>query len=285
MSKYANVWIIVPTFNRVKTLSECINTLLAQSYRNIKIIVVDDASTDNTLQIIGDNYKNVIRLSGDGNRWWSGCMNIGLSHVVANCQANDYFMSFNDDVLVDEDYVSNLVAAAALKPKSMLGSLAVDSEQCEKIVFCGNRLDWAKGIWKGNPCVDLSDDLLLATDSLPGRGVLAPVALISEIGFYDDRSFPQYFGDEDFSLKAKKAGYSLFVCANARVKSHVRMTGSGRHAPKLKEFLNSLVSIRSPNQISRRLIFIFRHCPQRFLIQFSIIDVLKVVTAYLRIKK
>ena len=284
MSVEPSVWVIIPTFNRVKTLSECINTLLAQSYSNIKIIVVDDASTDNTLQIIGDNYKDVIRLSGDGNRWWSGCMNIGLSHTMANCQACDYFMSFNDDVLVDEDYVSNLVAAAALKPKSMLGSLAVDSEQCDKIVFCGNRINWARGIWKGRPCSDLKSELLLETDSLPGRGVLAPISLVADIGFYDDRCFPQYFGDEDFSLKAKKAGYSLFVCINARVKSHVKMTGSGRHAPKLREFLHSLVSIRSPNQISRRLIFIFRHCPQRFLIQFSIIDMLKVITAYFRLK-
>lgn len=213
-------------------------------------------------------------------------MNIGLSHVMANCQANDYFMSFNDDVLVDQEYVTNLVAAAnSLQQKFMLGSLAVDSENNDKIVFCGNRIDWSKGVWKGKPCAGLNDEPLLDTDSLPGRGVLAPVSLISEIGFYDDRRFPQYFGDEDFSLRAKKAGYSLFVCANARVKSHVKMTGSGRHAPRLKEFLSSLVSIRSPNQLSRRLIFIFRHCPQRFLIQFSIIDALKVVTAYFRMKK
>lgn len=285
MNSESFVWIVIPTFNRSKTLSECISSLLAQSYSNIKIIVVDDASTDNTLQIIGENYKDVIRLSGDGDRWWSGCMNIGLSHVMANCQANDYFMSFNDDVLVDKDYISNLVAAAALTPKSMLGSVAVDSEHVEKVVFCGNRIDWAKGVWKGKPCASLNEEPLLHTDSLPGRGVLAPVSLISEIGFYDDRRFPQYFGDEDFSLRAKKAGYSLFVCANARVKSHVRMTGSGRHAPRLNEFLSSLVSIRSPNQLSRRLVFIFRHCPQRFLIQFSIIDVLKVVTAYFRMKK
>jgi len=46
--------VIVPTFNRQKTISYCLTSVLAQTYNNLEVIVVDDCSTDNTVAIIND---------------------------------------------------------------------------------------------------------------------------------------------------------------------------------------------------------------------------------------
>lgn len=280
------VWIIIPTFNRSDILSECISSLKKQLYKNIKIIVVDDKSSDDTIVKLKDLYPDVYILSGDGNRWWSGCMNIGLSYIMSNSSPFDYIVSFNDDVLVSEEYITQLVASYDNNSNLMVGSVALDSDDNSKIVFNGNTINWAIGKWKGKPASRsrLNSLSLIGSDSLPGRGTIFPVALVKDIGFYNDKYFPQYFGDEDFSLRAKENGYQLYVNANAKVLSHVKMTGTGRHSPSFFEFIASLFSIRSPNQLSRRIKFAIRHCPIKYKLQFILIDMLKVMTAYFRLK-
>ena len=46
--------VVVPTFNRKKTISYCLNSVLTQTYNNLEVIVVDDCSTDNTVSIINN---------------------------------------------------------------------------------------------------------------------------------------------------------------------------------------------------------------------------------------
>lgn len=49
--------VIIPAFNRGKTISYCLNSVLAQTYENIEVIVVDDCSTDNTVEVV-KNYTD-----------------------------------------------------------------------------------------------------------------------------------------------------------------------------------------------------------------------------------
>lgn len=51
--------IIVPVYNTEKYISECINSLLSQTYNNYEIIIIDDGSTDNSYKICKDYEKNI----------------------------------------------------------------------------------------------------------------------------------------------------------------------------------------------------------------------------------
>ncbi len=59
---------VVPTFNRASFLPECIDSILAQTYKNIEIIVVDDGSNDGTAELIKTKYPNVKYLYHDNHR-------------------------------------------------------------------------------------------------------------------------------------------------------------------------------------------------------------------------
>lgn len=281
------VWVVIPTFNRCDILSSCLQDLLQQDYQNTHIIVVDDDSSDGTLEMLRAKFPSITVLKGDGNRWWSGAMNLGLGWIMANATKDDYLLSFNDDVRVDRGYLKTLVTAAkCVSPFSIIGSVAVDSADTSKVVYCGTCIDWRRGLWKGLSKSQLpAGKSLIPTDSLPGRGALIPIDVVAKIGFYNDRRFPQYFGDEDFALRARAAGAELYVSRDAIVKSHVHLTGTGRHTQTLSSFCRSLWSIRSPNQLSRRFAFISSHCPPIYKIQFWLLDLIKVTTAYWRRKE
>ncbi|MBY0444042.1 MAG: glycosyltransferase family 2 protein [Burkholderiales bacterium] len=280
----SKVWIIIPTFNRQEILLECIADLKMQDYKNIQILVVDDSSSDNTLNIVHEKYPEIITLSGDGHRWWSGAMNLGLGYVMSYAAESDFFISFNDDVRVLPNYVSSLIECGIKhKSPSLVGSLAVDSNNTSKVVFCGTKINWKTGLWKGLTVPALLDGLeKIISDSLPGRGVLIPISAVKKIGFYDDKLFPQYFGDEDFALRAKSAGWDLIVSTKGLVYSHVLLTGIGRNKLSLIVFLRSLFSIKSPNQLSRRCLFILRHCPLLYIPLFLGLDCIKVATSFWR---
>lgn len=71
------VSVIIPTYNRGWTLCEAIDSVLAQDYSRVEIIVVDDGSSDNTPEIL-DNYRDKIKVLRQENQGVSAARNVGI---------------------------------------------------------------------------------------------------------------------------------------------------------------------------------------------------------------
>ncbi len=89
------VSIIIPSFNKAKFIDRTINSVLYQSYKNIEVIVVDDCSTDNSIQIL-NKFKDKIKLFiNNKNYGASYCRNFGLSkshgQFIAFLDCDDYY--------------------------------------------------------------------------------------------------------------------------------------------------------------------------------------------------
>lgn len=105
------VYLIVPAYNATKYIGRCLDSILKQSYTDLEVVVVDDASTDNTLDII-KRYAaaddRVIVITSENNAGVAGARNKALYYVKN--QDKDSFICFVDaDDYIHPDYLKILI--------------------------------------------------------------------------------------------------------------------------------------------------------------------------------
>ena len=92
MDEY-KISIIVPVYNSEKHLKKCLDSLVNQTYKNIEIITINDASTDDSLTILQEyenKYENFKTISLEKNQRQGAARNIGIK------ASTGYFISFVD---------------------------------------------------------------------------------------------------------------------------------------------------------------------------------------------
>jgi len=251
------IWICIPVYNNIKYTLGCLKSLQKQTYRDFKIIVCDDGSSDNTSEIIKKNFSEVILLKGDGNLWWAGAMNQCLKYALYRGKKGDYILLLNNDLVVKEDYLENLVRS--VKPCEVLGSIAVDAENEHSVVYAGELLDKfsAKSMMIHRNFKKYEKLNEWEVDLLTGRGTLFPLKLLEQIGLMHNQIMPQYGADVEFSVRAKQSGYKLKINKDSKVFSYAGNTGKGSVYRKssVKDFISSFISLRSPNYYKSRFYF------------------------------
>ena len=89
--------VIIPTYNRANILSRAIDSVLAQTYRNFELIVVDDGSTDETLRLL-ESYGNKITVLAQQNKGVSSARNFGIicaaGEVITFLDSDDSWLPY-----------------------------------------------------------------------------------------------------------------------------------------------------------------------------------------------
>lgn len=101
---------IIPTFNRAQYIKECIDSLLLQSQKIDQIIVVNDGSTDNTLELLRD-YEDKITVISKENGGKSSSLNLGMQY----CKS-DYVWVCDDDDIASPEGLAHLLGILSEDP-------------------------------------------------------------------------------------------------------------------------------------------------------------------------
>jgi GT2 family glycosyltransferase len=281
------IYVVIPVFNRWKFTEACLASLASQTNKAFVTVVVDHGSTDGTSINIQAGFPDVVVLQGDESMWWTAATNLGVRYALE--KKADFVLTLNNDLIVGHDYIGHLLAAAMSNPKSVIGSVSLDIDQPEKVMFAGAR--WNAWIAKYRSAVDLqksysvlkSQYRSVPTAMLPGRGTLIPTGAFREAGLFDEVNFPHYMADEDFSLRAHKIGYALIVDTSCVVFCHIGATGLNgeqRKKKKLALLRADFTSIKSPTKLSVRWQWARKHGKSPLL--YFAIDIARVAYSNLR---
>ena len=101
--------VIIPVYNVAEYIDRCVNSLLAQTYDNIEIILINDGSKDNSGEVchrLANLYVDKIKVVDQENKGVSAARNAGLDIATG-----EYIMFVDADDWVSENYVEKLYAA------------------------------------------------------------------------------------------------------------------------------------------------------------------------------
>ena len=110
MQKNAKISVIVPVYNVEPYITDCLNSIIHQSFQDIEIICVDDCGSDNSMDIVekfAQNDSRIKILKHNENRGQSAARNTGIKIATGK-----YIAFVDSDDTIEKDYLFNLYEAA-----------------------------------------------------------------------------------------------------------------------------------------------------------------------------
>lgn len=224
MSTSPLVSVIIPNWNGAALLPACLDSLRAQTYRRLEIIVVDNASTDESVALVRERYPEVRLVVLSENRGLTGGVNAGIRSATGGIIA-----LLNNDAEAEPGWVAALVETLEAHPEAgsaaskmllydrrdVLNS-AGDTYSLEGIP--GNRGVWERDVGQYDRDIEVFGAC--------GGAAAYRRAMLEEIGLFDEELF-MYCEDVDLAWRAQIAGYHCVFAPQARVYHRLSATGGG----------------------------------------------------------
>jgi len=227
---------IVLTWNGRDDTLACVGSLLALDYPRFEILVVDNASTDGTIDALDARFAGRIRVQrNERNLLFAGGMNVGLESALR--ERFDFALLLNNDTRVDPGLIRGLVAAAAADARiAAAGPKIYYADPPDVLWFAGGELSlwrgWSRHIGLREPDHG-QHDVSAAADYLTGCCMLIRTAALAEVGLLDT-GYAMYAEDADWCLRARARGYRLVYAPAARMWHRVSASTGARSAYKIR---------------------------------------------------
>ncbi len=218
------VSVIIPNWNGTRYLAPCLASLRKQRFGDFEVIVVDNASTDDSVEMVQRDYPEVRLVRLPTNKGLTGGVNAGIAEA-----RGDIIVLLNNDTEVDENWLAELVGALDAHPEaSMAASKMRLFDRRDVIHSAGDyyRTDGIpgnRGVWEEDTGQYDNNDHVFG----PCGGAAAyRRSLLDQIGLFDEDLF-MYCEDVDMAWRAQLAGHRCVFAPGAVVYHHLSATGGG----------------------------------------------------------
>ena len=222
--------VILVNYNGISFNDACIQSILKSSTRDsLEIIVVDNASTDGSLEALrkvwGDQEKvHIIAL--DDNYGFARANNVGIRWAME--QGCSTYVLLNNDTEIKEDTLEQLLKCNQ-EHKALAVPKVLYADRPDVIWYAGGKLTpviW-KPVHRGLNQKDTGQyDREEKCDFANGCCLLMTKEIIEKIGYLDERFF-LYYEDTEYSLRARAAGVEIWYCGQAVVYHKVNGSTKG----------------------------------------------------------
>jgi GT2 family glycosyltransferase len=221
-SSVSEVAVVIPCWNSGRWLPGCLSSLGAQHYRDFSVILVDNGSTDGSVEIARSSLPAVEVLRFSSNRGFAAAVNAGIAR-----SSSPYIALLNADTRAAPDWLGELVEAMkrAGPEVGYLASKMLDLSDPSLMENGGDSFSWQGAAWKrgrGRPAAEYVDTQEVF--SACAGAALYRRELLEKIGMFDE-SFFAYLEDVDLGLRARLKGYRCLFVPTAEVLHQGHSTG------------------------------------------------------------
>jgi len=233
---YPKVYIVILNWNGLEDTIECLTSVYKLAYPDLKIIVVDNFSSDDSVEEIRKQFPEVVLIENNKNLGYAGGNNVGISQAMES--GADYVWLLNNDTVVEPDTLAKLIYEAEMSPETgILSPVIRFYEKPEKIQFMG-----AYAVFKNYdlPLVrdpkELDNELVQRNLLLFGTALLIKKRVIQDVGYLSEKYFA-YQEDYDYSLRTLKKNIKAKIVLDANV-LHKDSRSTSKDSP-IKVFLRT----------------------------------------------
>lgn len=227
---YPEVAVILLSWNRRQAVVECIERVKALEGVDVRIVVVDNASSDGSADAIASAHPDAIVIREQVNGGFAGGVNAGLAR--ADGLGADYAWLLNDDTEFGPHTLIEMLAfGKANRHYGLLSPRLVDLGDPDAEQFVNGVIDWRACTMHHNLGADRLAQLHAAgaTILVPGTAMLCDMRVYRAIGPFDARFFA-YWEDTDYAVRAARAGFACAV-VQAAVMRHAAPRGRQSRPP------------------------------------------------------
>jgi GT2 family glycosyltransferase len=240
------VWITVIHWRAPDRTRLCLDSLKKLSYSNVKIVLVDNGSPDQSGASIGTDYPEVELLPTGKNLGFAGGSNFGIRFALEN--GAKWIWLLNNDTEVDPASLTILMKAVTDDPKAgVLSATVITESDNEKTEAGFGQIDFLKAKTYLKP-PEIESGNALPCAWLAGCNLLLNAEAISQLGAFNE-DYYLYFEDTELCHRFNQNGWSCLLVPAARI-AHV----GGASTQGERQYWRSYYYARN------RLLFFLTYC-------------------------
>lgn len=254
------VHVLVLNYNGKNHLEYCLPSLLATEYQSYRIVLLDNGSTDGSVEYARENFPQVTIIQNGQNLGWAAGNNVGILYALDH--GADYIVLQNNDTKVDPRWLSGAVQVCEANPRIGVVGFKMLQEYIQGEDPEGEQFEMLMVAW---------DHLeVTPTDHITGAALFVRAEVFRDVGLFDEAN--TFYGEEDdLEYRARRAGYRL-VRINVPLWHYNAGSSRGRSlrfsALAMRHNIRNMLKNETRHEIWRQIKWLIRFvCPPR--VQFN----------------
>ena len=208
---------VVLNTNRREDTCTALASLEQNTYQNHQALVLDNASTDGSVQAIRASFPTAQIIELQQNLGYAGNNNVGIQAALA--QGAEWVLVLNEDTRLDPDCLSELIKVGTSNPRiGIVGPMVYHHNEPDVIQSAGGKMgrDWQAWHIAQNQQDQGQFSQAHEVDWISGCAILVRREVIEQVGMLDARFF-YYWEETEWCLRAREAGWCILHAPQARL--------------------------------------------------------------------
>lgn len=257
----SRIAVIILNWNGKDDTLACLESVTSIDYPNFQVVVVDNGSTDSSVEAIRQAFPKVLVLETGANLGYAGGNNVGIRWALG--QGFDGILVLNNDTVVDKDLLHAFARAQQRFPQAgVFGSKIYYHAQPNILWFAGGK--WRPDILEFEHVGQDREDgpqysKPKTFDYMTGCALYAPTEVFRSIGLFDE-DYYLTFEETDWCYRARNKGFTPMYIPDARLWHKVSASFGGAVSPLMTYFMtrNRLLFVRRHMTTGTFLLLLYR---------------------------